>query len=580
MEDFIAKKLLEPMIRHIRFPFYKNLVENSRIDFQYPITAFVGQNGTNKSSVLRALYGSPDTYSLGNMWFSTNVDEIKDEGRSCFIYGYYDEVSQKTVEVLKTRILKKNDPDYWEPARPQKKYGMDPIDTSIESPNRIKTRWKAITKDVIYFDFRSKISAFDKCFYHLNFSKKNKKEHIRQRSKHLKKIIDKNLTSYKLFKGQKEKVKSNIQLTEPEVDIISAILGRKYDSIQLITHKLFTNVYAPTVVLKTPLLNYSEAFAGSGEFSVIMLVHEIFNAEKKSLILLDEPEISLHPGAQEKLMVFLMNETKKNKHQVVISTHSSHIISKLPQNAIKLFALNLDTGMTQIIQNISKEEVFYYTGEHIQLKNIYVEDKLAKRWVERALELKGEQFSSLFNVKVLPGGAESIIKNFVVPHSMEQKADVLYLLDGDKNTEKLPLGESNITDECLQNTINEALNMKITFPCSGNASSSINKEELHQYQRRFIKHVDKYLKYLPIDTPERYLINNLKGDYVNLADKIKNRKEIPVKELIKEICKLDIGKKEVNSDEIFATQVRMLAKLADDDQMLRDTLDIIEKVFS
>ncbi|EOJ2774000.1 hypothetical protein ACM2MW_005453 [Klebsiella pneumoniae] len=40
---------IEPFIRHIRFPFFKNLAEGCKVDFNYPITAFVGQNGTNKT---------------------------------------------------------------------------------------------------------------------------------------------------------------------------------------------------------------------------------------------------------------------------------------------------------------------------------------------------------------------------------------------------------------------------------------------------------------------------------------------------------------------------------------------------
>ncbi|MCC2890180.1 hypothetical protein [Enterobacter hormaechei] len=48
----LEKGDFEPFIQHIRFPYFKNLEMNARIDFQFPITALVGQNGTNKSSVI------------------------------------------------------------------------------------------------------------------------------------------------------------------------------------------------------------------------------------------------------------------------------------------------------------------------------------------------------------------------------------------------------------------------------------------------------------------------------------------------------------------------------------------------
>ena len=88
---------LEPFIRHIRFPVYKNLEANTKIEFTYPITVIVGANGTNKSSVLKALYGVPGYNNLGNLWFSTSIDpiEVTGEGRSCFIYGYVNDTEKK-----------------------------------------------------------------------------------------------------------------------------------------------------------------------------------------------------------------------------------------------------------------------------------------------------------------------------------------------------------------------------------------------------------------------------------------------------------------------------------------------------
>jgi hypothetical protein len=44
-----------------------------QIDFDFPITALVGPNGTNnnKGSVLRAVQGSPGMENLGVYWFSS-----------------------------------------------------------------------------------------------------------------------------------------------------------------------------------------------------------------------------------------------------------------------------------------------------------------------------------------------------------------------------------------------------------------------------------------------------------------------------------------------------------------------------
>ena len=105
MDDFIKlienlkkdfkyqKKKYYPFIEYIRFPKYKLLEANSKINFYFPITLLVGKNGTNKTSLLQALYGSPEGKSVGEYWFTTSVDRIdkgvsiQDDAPHCLIYG-------------------------------------------------------------------------------------------------------------------------------------------------------------------------------------------------------------------------------------------------------------------------------------------------------------------------------------------------------------------------------------------------------------------------------------------------------------------------------------------------------------
>jgi len=89
-----SKKAYYPFIEYIRFPKYKLLQADSRINFDFPITLLVGKNGTNKTSILQALYGSPEGKSVGEYWFTTSVDKmdkdgVKNDDRHCLIYGYY-----------------------------------------------------------------------------------------------------------------------------------------------------------------------------------------------------------------------------------------------------------------------------------------------------------------------------------------------------------------------------------------------------------------------------------------------------------------------------------------------------------
>ncbi|HBP9015129.1 TPA: ATP-binding protein [Escherichia coli] len=573
----MASSKIEPFIRHIRFPFFKNLAEGSKIDFEYPITALVGQNGTNKSSVLRALFGSPNNYSLGSLWFSTDVDEIKDGGRSRFIYGYYDKATDSIVEVIKTRISKENDPDYWEPSRPLKSDNMAPMPSTKISTNQLRTRWKAIDKNVIYLDFRATISAFDKFFYHSDFHTYPKKDYLRKRSQMLKDIIDNDLKKYQPHKGKKDKLFVNTLLEKSKVEAISKILGRKYTSIRLIEHSLFTNDKAPTIILQSENLKYSEAFAGSGEFAVSILVHKLMDSPNASLILLDEPEVSLHPSAQCQLMEFLSEQALKKKHQIVISTHSSTIVKDLPKNAIKLFCLNDKIGKVDVLQNVSPEESFFILGERIDKRTVIVEDRLAKRFVEKALKAGGEALLNSFEVKHVPGGAGSIIQTLAVPLCVANVKNVIFLLDGDQSrTDDYPTSDSIPENQNtnLQNIIKEITNQDIKFSCDGSNGSSNNNQK-YKMQRNFIDFIHDKIAFLPVYTPEAFLIENVHGDYKEYKDQIpKNIQD--AKEITKELCKLDTGLENVTSDDIFETQIRILNKIPNNHEVLTKTRELLQ----
>lgn len=577
LKKIMASPKIEPFIRHIRFPFFKNLAEDSKIDFEYPITALVGQNGTNKSSVLRALFGSPNNYSLGSLWFSTDVDEIKDGGRSRFIYGYYDKATDSIVEVIKTRISKENDPDYWEPSRPLKSDNMAPMPSTKISTNQLVTRWKAIDKNVIYLDFRATISAFDKFFYHSDFHTYPKKDYLRKRSQMLKEIIDNDLKKYQPHKGKKDKLFVNTLLEKSKVEAISKILGRKYTNIRLIEHCLFTNDKAPTIILQSENLKYSEAFAGSGEFAVSILVHKLMDSPDASLILLDEPEVSLHPSAQCKLMEFLSEQALKKKHQIVISTHSSTIVKDLPKNAIKLFCLNDKIGKVDVLQNVSPEESFFILGDRIEKRTVIVEDRLAKKFVEKALKAGGEALLNSFEVKHVPGGAGSILQTLAVPLCVANVKNVVFLLDGDQSrTDNYPTSDSipENQNKNLQDIIKEITNQDIKFNCDGSNGSSDNVQK-YKMQRNFIDFIHDKIAFLPVYTPETFLIENVHGDYKEYKDQIpKNIQD--AKEITKELCKLDTGSENVTSDNIFETQIRILNKIPNDHEMLTKTRELLQ----
>ncbi|MCB0743315.1 MAG: ATP-binding protein, partial [Ignavibacteriae bacterium] len=294
-DNDIHKKYIE----YIRYPFFRNLAHNSKITFDFPITFLVGKNGGGKSSTLQSLYGCPKGYSLGDYWFTTELDPIKefDKNRNCFIYGFKD--SGSINEVIKQRIHRDKDPDYWETAKPIKRYGMS-----------TSQRFTPIEKDVVYLDFSTVLSAFDKFFHFLKFrsnTHKTKQDFLRFYSNKLKEAFD---TSKIISYYSPNRNKPKVILTKDETKIVSEILRKEFETIEIIEHNLFKD-WGTSIRLTQKNINYSEAFAGSGETAIVILVHKIFNATNESLILLDEPETSLHSGAQKRLMSFLIEQCIK-----------------------------------------------------------------------------------------------------------------------------------------------------------------------------------------------------------------------------------------------------------------------------
>ncbi|MEV5898308.1 ATP-dependent nuclease [Nonomuraea fuscirosea] len=554
----------EPFIQYIRFPYFRNLREGTRIDFTHPVTALVGANGTNKTAILRALQGCPDNNNVGQYWFSTDLDPIRAGDRHRFIYGYVAQSIGELVEVVKSRIARENDPDYFEPARPLIQDDMARMPKLPEGapmpPERSKTRWRAIPKPVVYLDFRSELSAYDKYFFHVPFDARTttileKKAVIRRRSTHLAISFRTSRESHVMNKRERI-VEAAKELSDNQRQAISNILGRDYESIKILKHTYFT-VEGTTVVMKAAGLQYSEAFAGSGEFAVAMLVHKVTEAPQQSLILLDEPEVSLHPGAQRKLMDFLLQQAKARYLQVVISTHSPEIIRDLPANAIKVFHPSDTDGKVELISQESEaSEAFFRLGAPKErTKTIYVEDRLAAAIVKKAIRPLGEPFSSQLDIQPIPGGTNSIQKHFIPAFALSGNMNSLVLLDGDQFSENYKIQHEQVADADLENFVKEMLNGHPRLSLNGSGGHATPGEKISQL-RDILKWCHTNLDFLPGKDPESLLLKISGG-----PDSPDNAKDFWVERTRKALGRQDW--ESVSALDILGEQERLLARVED-----------------
>jgi predicted ATPase len=518
----------EPFIRYIRFPHFRNLRDGTHIALTHPVTALVGSNGTNKTAILRALQGCPDYYNVGQYWFSTSLDPISFSERHRFIYGYIAQSFGEMVEVLKLRVSRTDNPDYFEPSRPVERDGMQRMPDVPEGqalpPERSQTRWKAIAKEVIYLDFRSELSAYDKFFFHMPFTKNIstlllKKASIRRRAHHLGTSLATGRRKHTLYLRERI-VEPARNATPKQLEAISEILGRRYSSVQLITHRYF-DVEGTTVILKSADLTYSEAFAGSGEFAVAVLAIRVMEAPPRSLILLDEPEVSLHPGAQRRLMKFLADQALAQKHQVVISTHSPEIVRDLPPEAIKVFHSHPVDGKVDLLSQSSlPSEAFFRLGLPVtDLKTVYVEDPLAAAIVTAATRPLGEAMNSQFSVQILPGGANSIQCRFIPGFALAGAKNCMVFLDGDQRPDTALLDPTLIVDSDVQKTAALILRGEPHLSPNG-ANGKATEGEKNLQARKVLDWVFKYVDYLPGESPDAFLLE-LDGGYEGPASSAK-----------------------------------------------------------
>ncbi|MCQ9344283.1 AAA family ATPase [Corynebacterium kozikiae] len=611
LREMQEKRIFKNMIGEIRFPKYKSLSSSFKIEFSFPITAILGPNGTNKTSILRAIQACPEGTSLSDYWFDTELDKVeldadssasRQSNPSRYIYSYGLPSGAK-AQVIKVRINnKKRGDDYWETSKPRITDGMErvPADEDVDPkdrPFKNKTRWLPLKKPVLYLDFRSQIPAYDiqmNFTWHPDFADMAaKKKRIRRYSKSLARALagDNAVSS----KYGKERVLNPVEeITGKSLEAISKILGRQYSSIKLVKHSFFGPI-GWTAQLTADGKTYSEAFAGSGEFAVIMLVWHLSAAREETLVILDEPETSLHPGAQAELLSYIIQQTKEKKLQVVMATHSTTIAENLPPEARKLIDCIGDSGEVSVIaQAATLSEAFDRLG-NLDPNYIYVEDRLAKEILMWAKRQNSNGAAPVDNIKVLPGGAETI-KTTIIPSFIASGFDATVILDGDKRIkDRFESERDSRTGFLRSKPMAESLKSeleKLGFPDdnlirNGNRKKSQNAESvaIREAQNEEVRSnaydwIIKNVRFLPGMSPEALLyelLENGKFDDENTPNcESGNKKDYWI-----EATREDLGmscEEKVTSDEIFNFQKSRLGKIRKSDG--NSVADIVQDLLS
>lgn len=444
---------------------------DTEVKFQFPLSVIVGKNGSGKSTILRLIQLLEHGSIPQNEFFEIEFDQGNLKGTE--IEYSFDGKYEKLSCLGKNRWRSENEAEH--------------IDMKVIRPKSI-------------------VGAIDKSFLYDNIGQHvNKAKQVEYLIKQSRKIQQKPVNSGK----KRRRIIESDELSE-----INYVLQSNYESIEVIKHRFYGGTWATTTLFKknTDENIFCEYNAGSGEFLVVNIIDQILHAKNDSVVLIDEPEISLHPGAQRRLLRVILSSIIKKKLQVIISTHSRDIVGCLPSKAI-ICVEKQNNSFSRVENNILPEQAFIEIEVTPDAKQIIVEDDMACAIVRGIL--KEEKLCDLMKVIYIPGGASNLKKYVIPTFSKTNVGNQFIMFDGDQYKAMVP-----DFSEVLEKDKNEKYYKQVFKKCvgidtknidwcpDGNAKAGrINKEQEMKMIIQYLEFFKKNIFFLPQQIPEDIVYN-------------------------------------------------------------------------
>lgn len=123
---------------------------------------------------------------------------------------------------------------------------------------------------------------------------------------------------------------------------------------------------------------------GTGIGQVLAMLYVVINSDEPRIILIDEPQSFLHPGAIRKLFEIFKRE-RNQKHQYIVTTHSPTVVTACsPCNVIMLYRQDNETEAKMIDMGETTELRLFLSEIGARLSDVFGADKIL--WVEGRTE--------------------------------------------------------------------------------------------------------------------------------------------------------------------------------------------------
>lgn len=340
------------------------------VQFRYPVTAIVGENGTGKSTVLKVAASTYIAPGQGTGYFPSDF----------FLSTHWDNISGVS---LGYRIRRGNDVQTFSIKKPTQRWSFP--ETRYERP-------------VFWFDVARTLPLDASAGY---------------------------ARIAKLAAGET----ASEELTEDSRIQLSTILGRDYSSARFASPDV--NANRKVGLLGREFGEVSQFHQGAGEDTTLDLILALQDIPQNSLVIIDEVEASLHPRAQRRLIRSLLHFSRLKGVQVIVSTHSPYILEELPTEA-RVLVLPSPSG-PNIVYGASPEFALSRIDDAVHPEAfVYVEDPEASRWLREIIASHPDGGELLPRIKICPVGPANVVSllgDLADKGKLPHKA--LSVLDGD-----------------------------------------------------------------------------------------------------------------------------------------------------
>lgn len=297
------------------------------IDFNSPITALCGLNGTGKSTLIQlaaAAYRPPDgakRFYIRDFIVAGQLDANPFMPDASVKYEYLREV-RSGVSVYRPQVV---------------------------TVSRNASKWTGYKRQPIRHVYFAGMGLYLPKIEHRDFVVRH---------------------------ADKLTVNDTAPLPDESKGTICRILSCSYEAINAHTVS-FQHHSTKVVTVSRNNATYSEANMGCGEGRVQHIIRAMETLPEKSLILLEEPETSLHPAAQHEFSKYLLQICIDRKHQIILTTHSEFILQVLPSES-RLYLNKTDSGIDIIPGLMASQAKSLMAGGHVKALYVLVEDYCAK----------------------------------------------------------------------------------------------------------------------------------------------------------------------------------------------------------